>query len=350
MGFKTKTTMNHVYIIAEAGVNHNGEPEKALQLVDIAAESGADAVKFQTFSADRLVIKGAPTAQYQKEKTGETDQYNLLKKLELPLYFYPKLIEYCQKKGIEFLSTPFDEEAAEILIKLGMKKIKVPSGELTNLPFLKFLASKKLPMIVSTGMSNLEEVQQAVEIITQEMDTIGFRDSNRLSLLHCTSNYPTPLNSVNLRSMEILKKQFKVPCGYSDHTEGIQVSILAAAAGAKIIEKHFTLDRNLSGPDHKASIEPQELKEMVKQIRLTEQILGEYKKEPTTSELSVRTVVRKSIATARAIKAGEKITEKDLIFIRPGTGISPAKLKKIVGKYASKDLSQNYILNEKDIT
>lgn len=349
MGFKTKTTMNHVYIIAEAGVNHNGEPEKALQFVDVAAEAGADAVKFQTFSTDRLVIRGAPTAQYQKEKTGETDQYNLLKKLELPLDFYPTLIEYCKKKQIEFLSTPFDKESAEFLIKLGIEKIKVPSGELTNLPFLKFLASQKLPMIVSTGMANLQEVKMAVENIEKIMDANNFKDKNRLSLLHCTSNYPAPLHSVNLNSIHVLENEFHVPCGYSDHTQGILVPTLAVATGACIIEKHFTLDRNLPGPDHKASIEPQELKEMVQQIRLTEQILGEYKKEPTTSELSVRTVVRKSIATVRAIKAGEKITEEDLIFIRPGTGLSPEKAIKIIGKYATKDLAKNYILTENDV-
>ena len=341
--------MNYVYIIAEAGVNHNGEPENALRLVDIAAESGADAVKFQTFSADRLVINGVPTAQYQKERTGETDQYNLLKKLELPLDFYPQLIEYCNQKRIEFLSTPFDEESAVFLIKLGMRKIKVPSGELTNIPFLKFLASQNLPMIVSTGMANLQEVSMAVDSIERTMNESDFKDKNRLVLLHCTSNYPASLNSVNLNSIHVLENEFHVPCGYSDHTQGILVPTLAVAAGACVIEKHFTLDRNLPGPDHKASIEPQELKEMVKQIRLTEQILGEYKKEPTPSELQVRAIVRKSIATARMIKAGERITEKDLIFLRPGTGIAPAKIKMVIGRRVSRDLAKNHILNENDI-
>lgn len=341
--------MTHTYTIAEAGVNHNGDIQKAFQLIDVAAESGADAVKFQTFSADRLVIKGAPTARYQKEKTGETDQYNLLKKLELPWDVYPKLLDYCGQRGIEFLSTPFDEKSADFLIKLGIKKVKVPSGELTNLPFLEFLASKNLPMIVSTGMADLQEVSAAVEVIGKTMNIKNFKDKNRLSLLHCTSNYPAALNSVNLNSIHVLKDEFHVPCGYSDHTQGILVPTLAVAAGACIIEKHFTLDRNLPGPDHKASLEPQELKEMIKQIRLTEQILGEYKKEPVASELKVRTVVRKSIAISRAMKAGEKITEEDLVFIRPGIGISPAKIETVIGRYVDKDLSKNHILSEKDI-
>ena len=349
MVFKTRIAVNRIYIIAEAGVNHNGEPEKALRLVDVAAEAGADAVKFQTFSADRLVLKGAPTAQYQKEKTGETDQYDLLKKLELPLDFYPRLVDYCKQKQIEFLSTPFDQDSADFLIKLGMKRIKVPSGELTNIPFLEFLASKKLPMIVSTGMADLQEVKMAVCNIKKTMDENNFKNTHRLSLLHCTSNYPAPLSSVNLNSIHLLKNEFCVPCGYSDHTQGIFVPVLAVAAGACIVEKHFTLDCNLPGPDHKASIEPRELKEMVKQIRLTEQILGEYKKEPTPSELQVRAIVRKSIATARMIKAGERINEKDLIFLRPGTGIAPAKIKMVIGRRVSRDLAKNHILNERDI-
>ena len=204
-------------------------------------------------------------------------------------------------------------------------------------------------MIVSTGMANLQEVKMAVENIEKIMDANNFKDKNRLSLLHCTSNYHAPLHSVNLNSIHVLENEFHVPCGYSDHTQGILVPTLAVATGACIIEKHFTLDRNLPGPDHKASIEPQELKEMVKQIRLTEQILGEYKKEPTSSELQVRAIVRKSIATARAIKVGEKLTEKDLIFIRPGIGIAPTKIKMIIGKYANKNLAKNHILSENDI-
>jgi len=251
--------MKKSLVIAEAGVNHNGSEQMALRLVETAAEAGADAVKFQTFKAENLVAKGAVTADYQKKQTGSADQYSMLKSLELTEALHLKIFERCRDCGIEFMSTPFDLEAAEFLLSMGMARIKIPSGELTNLPFVEALSAFNKPMFLSTGMANLEEVSEAVEIIGKTRKEHGFLDpiAEMLTLLHCTSNYPARNEDVNLRAMQTMAQELKLPVGYSDHTEGTLVSVAAVAMGASIIEKHFTLDRNLPGPDHQASLEPE---------------------------------------------------------------------------------------------
>src|SRR3989344_3656296 len=274
------------FIIAEAGVNHNGSEKLALQLVEAAAKAGADSGKLQTFKAGNLVSPGADKADYQRRQTGKGDQFSMLQKLELPAAMYPTMYQRCLELGIEFMSTPFDSEAADMLIGIGMKRIKVPSGEITNHPFLEFLAAKDLPLIVSTGMATLEEVREAVEVIGRARKRAGLSTplKSRLTLLHCTSNYPTEFQDVNLRAMQTLQQVFDVPVGYSDHTRGTVVPVAATAIGAVVIEKHFTLNRDLPGPDHLASIEPQEFSEMVAGIRVVEQSLGSGEKEPRPNE------------------------------------------------------------------
>ncbi len=320
--------MNQTYIIAEAGVNHNGSFDTACQLVDIASASGADAVKFQTFLADKLVTSSAEKAEYQKKNTGaEESQYEMLKKLELSFDDFERLQAYCRKKGIRFLSTPFDEESAVFLIdKLKMDKIKIPSGEVINLPFLRFLAKFGKPLILSTGMSDMGEIERAVETVFETSPALS------LSLLHCTTNYPCPMDEVNLRAMITLKEHFGLPIGYSDHTMGIEVAIAAVSLGAQIIEKHFTLNRNLPGPDHRCSLEPHELNTLVASIRNIEQALGSSEKKPTKSELQIRQQARKSITVARDLSAGAILKDQDVIMKRPGDGISPAETDKIVGR------------------
>ena len=329
----TDTSKNSpAFIIAEAGVNHNGSFELAKKLVDGANEAGVDAVKFQTFKAENVVSVFAKKAEYQKKTTNIAEsQFEMIKKLELSFEDFEKLKEYCKKRDIVFLSTPFDYKSVDFLEKL-VPLYKIGSGEITNLPFLEYIARKRKPMILSTGMSTLGEVEEAINIILPILDSSHFSSSAHfplLTLLHCVSNYPAEFSEVNLKAMLTLKEAFKLPVGYSDHTLGIEVSIAAVALGARIIEKHFTLDKNLPGPDHKSSLEPNELKEMVQSIRYIEKALGDGVKRPTKGELEVMTVARRSLVATRDIKAGEAVKESDIAIKRPGTGISP-KFKRII--------------------
>lgn len=324
------------FIIAEAGVNHDGDSEQALRLVEVAARSGADAVKFQTFSADKLTRKGAEKAEYQKKMTGDGDQHAMLAKLEMSDELHLALVKRSAELGIEFMSTAFDEEALDFLVSVGIRRIKVPSGEITNLPFLAHMASKDLPMIVSTGMADMEEVRQAVETIRAERARLGFAAplQDIVTILHCTSNYPAAASDVNLRAMLSMADEIGMPIGYSDHTLGIAVSTAAVAMGARVIEKHFTLDKTLPGPDHAASLEPDELTALVQAIRDVESARGDGIKAPTASELPVRALVRRSVTTVRDIAAGASIGPADIALLRPGTGIPPAELQNVLGKRA----------------
>jgi N,N'-diacetyllegionaminate synthase len=328
------------YIIAEAGVNHNGDEKLALQLVETAAACGADAVKFQTFSADKLVRPGADKAEYQKRETGSGDQHSMLKALEMSPELHRKLLARCKEVGIEFMSTPFDEDAVDFLLELGMRRIKVPSGEISNEPFLDFLASKGMPLIVSTGMATLAEIERAVAVIGAARLRAGYTGelASSLTILHCTSNYPAQCSDVNLRAMRTIADATGMPVGYSDHTLGLAVSTAAVALGATVIEKHFTLDRDMPGPDHKASLSPQELAALVRQIRDVEVALGSSVKAPTASELQVRALVRRSVTTARAVTAGSVLTADDLVLLRPGNGIEPREIGQVVGRRAARDL------------
>ena len=324
-----------VFIIAEAGVNHNGDIRLAYKLVDAAKEAGADAVKFQTFKAENVVSKIAEKAEYQKETTNsEESQYEMIKKLELSFEDFVKIKDYCDKKGIIFLSTPFDYESVDFLESL-VPLYKVGSGEITNLPFLEYIAKKGKPIILSTGMSTLGEVEEAVKTI------INVTSSLPLVLLHCVSNYPAKYEDVNLKAMLTLKEAFELPVGYSDHTLGIEIAIAAVALGAKVIEKHFTLDRGLPGPDHKASLEPDELKKMVKAIRNVEKALGSGVKRPTQSELKVMKVARRSLVATRDIRAGEVVKESDILIKRPGTGILPKFKEIIIGMRLTRDVKKD---------
>jgi N-acetylneuraminate synthase len=316
------------FIIAEAGVNHNGDIRKAKKLIAVAAASHADAVKFQTFSAEKIAIRNAPKADYQEKNTPVHEtQFQMLKKLELSEEQFEELSEYARKKKILFLSTPFDGESVEILERIGIPAFKVSSGELTNFPLLKIIASKGKPVIISTGMATMDEVRAAVDFLREN----GVCD---LALLHCTSNYPAAVEDVNLRAMTTLADAFDVPVGYSDHTQGILIPLLAVAHGACIIEKHFTLDKNLPGPDHQASLEPDEFKEMVEKIRMVEMAIGNGEKKPTKSEEGMRRIARKSIVSVKRIQKGAKITAEMLDCRRPGSGLSPQHLPEIIGKNA----------------
>ncbi|MCJ8314568.1 MAG: N-acetylneuraminate synthase [Pseudomonadales bacterium] len=339
------------YIIAEAGVNHNGSEQLALELIDAAAESGSDAVKFQTFKAEKLVAKGTSTAEYQRKQTGSNDQYAMLKKLELTEDFHRTLIKRCEKVNIEFLSTPFDIDSAKFLVSLGMKRIKIPSGELTNLPFIRELSRFNLPMILSTGMSDLSEVKDAINAIQETRDFYSFTEklTDKLTVLHCTSNYPAKYEDINLKAIRTMKRDLALPIGYSDHTDGIFVSVAAIAMGAVLIEKHFTLDRALPGPDHQASLEPQELKLMVKQIRQIESCIGDGIKQPKDNELPIRDLVRRSVVLATDKLVGEKICTNDLILLRPGTGIAPKDIDKVIGRRLKKSISVGEMLNWQDL-
>lgn len=314
-----------VFIIAEAGVNHNGSLKMAKKMVDAAKSSGADAVKFQTFKTENLVTVNAPKASYQKITVSAKSQFEMLKSLELSESNFVELFNYCKKKKIIFLSTPFDPESAEFLYKLGVPLFKISSGELTNTPLLIQIARYKKPIILSTGMSTLREVEEAVKAIYST-------GNKKLILLHCTSNYPAKFQDVNLKAIETLRKVFKVSVGYSDHTEGIHVSIAAIAIGACVIEKHFTLDKNLQGPDHKSSLEPEELHEMVKNIRVLEKAMGSGVKVPAKSENEVKKISRKSVVASKDIEKGVRLTENMLVLKRPGIGIEPKYLNKIIGK------------------
>lgn len=343
--------MNSCFIIAEAGVNHNGSPDLALELVDIAAKAGADAVKFQTFTADKLVRRGADKAEYQKRETGDGDQHSMLKKLEISPELHEQLIERCKLKRIEFMSTAFDEESLVFLLEHGMKRIKIPSGEITNHPFIRFIASKNLPIIMSTGMADLVEIQDAKLVIENERKRCGFLEpiENILTILHCTSNYPAAPEDVNLRAMSTISKQTKVNIGYSDHTLGVAVSTAAVALGATVIEKHFSKSRELPGPDHKASLEPKELAILVSQVRTITKALGSTEKVPTAGELPVRELVRRSVTLNKDVIAGQKIDRDAVVLMRPGNGILPKDLDRVIGKVALKGLKDGQTLQWTDL-
>ena len=323
-------------------MNHNGNLDLAKKMVEAAVEAGADAIKFQTFKAEQLVTKEAPKANYQKATTGEGNQYAMLKALELSLEDHIILKNYCQEQGIVFISTPFDFESVDLLTQLDLPFFKVSSGDITNLPFLEYIAKKNKPVILSTGMANLGEVETAVE-------TILGTGNQDLILLHCTSNYPTAFEDVNLRAMLTLKEAFKLPVGYSDHTIGIEAPIAAVSLGARVIEKHFTLDKTMAGPDHRASLEPHELKAMVAQIRHVEKAMGDGVKRCAKSEEKNKLVSRKSIVAGRDIQQGEEITREMVQFKRPASGLAPGDLKLVLGKKAKKDLKKDEIITLNDL-
>jgi N,N'-diacetyllegionaminate synthase len=317
--------MPKVMIIAEAGVNHNGSLELALRLVDAAKASGADAVKFQSFRADLLATPSAHKAAYQERTVSSSEsQFEMLQRLELDAEAHRRIIEYCKEVGIEFLSSPFDTESADLLESMNVSMYKIPSGEITNIPFLEYLSRKGKPLILSTGMSTLGEVEEAVHAILSAGPV-------QLTLLHCVTEYPAPYPAINLRAMHTLKQAFGMPVGYSDHTPGIEIAIAAAAMGAEVIEKHLTLDQLLPGPDHAASLEPHELKQMVTAIRHVESALGDGIKRPAACELSNITVARKSIVAARSLPQGHQLSHQDLSIKRPGTGLRPKLLASVVG-------------------
>lgn len=328
------------FIIAEVGVNHNGNIDRAHELIDISASLGADAVKFQTFFAEGLSRKGAPKAEYQERQTGGGDQVAMLSQLELSRSDHFELARKCASRGVEFMSTPFDLESADFLAKVGVKRLKLPSGDIDNKQMLLKFASLDLPIIMSTGMAELEEIRAAKEVLETEWARLAKMQGrdDRLCILHCTSNYPAALEDVNLRAMQTIGSEFGCPVGYSDHTDGIMVSAAAVAMGAAVIEKHVTLDRSLPGPDHAASLEPGEFAKMVKQIRSLEVALGDGKKVPRESEIPVRDVVRRSICLARDVSLGERIAESDLVMLRPGEGISPMRMDEIIGRSAIRAL------------
>jgi N,N'-diacetyllegionaminate synthase len=317
-----------VIIIAEAGVNHNGSIKLAKKLIDVAAEAGADFVKFQTFKAETLVTKTADKAEYQKEITNTNEsQFEMIKKLELDRKTHEELIDYCNTKDIQFLSTAFDHDSIELLAELNIPLFKIPSGEITNLPYLCHIGKMGKPIIMSTGMSTLDEVHNALNILIESE-----AEKEQITILHCNTEYPTPMKDVNLKAMLNIKDELGVNIGYSDHTLGIEVSIAAVAMGATVIEKHFTLDRNMSGPDHAASLEPEELKAMVTAIRNIEKAMGDGIKKPSPSETKNISVARKSIVAKMPIKKGELFTEENLTVKRPGTGISPMEWDRLIGK------------------
>jgi N,N'-diacetyllegionaminate synthase len=334
-------------IIAEAGVNHNGDIDKAFKLIDVAIEAGVDYVKFQTFKADKLASKDAEKASYQKENTkdGVESQHQMLRKLELSHENHVELISYCKSKGISFLSTAFDVDSLRYLADIGIQIVKVPSGEITNLPYLEVAAKLFSKVIISTGMCTVEEIERAVDIF--EKSGIS---KNNITVLHCNTEYPTPMTDVNLKAMLHLGKVLGTPIGYSDHTMGIEVPIAAVALGAVIIEKHFTLDRNLPGPDHVASLEPDELKAMVKGIRNIESaISGSGIKEPSSSEMKNIVIARKSIHLKEGKRKGESLTLNDFEMLRPGDGISPMNVYDLVGKVLNKDVNAGYKLSMLDL-
>ena len=329
-----------LFIIAEAGVNHNGSLELAKKLIDVASEAGADAVKFQTFKADRLVSKTAQKADYQKQTTDAAEsQYDMIKKLELDETAHRELIAYCKTKKILFLSTPFDHESIDLLDALGMEIFKIPSGEITNLPYLRHIGSLRKKVILSTGMADLGEIEDALDVLT----AAGTAKEN-ITVLHATTEYPCPIDEVNLRAMQTIAEAFGVNVGYSDHTNGIEVPIAAVAMGATVIEKHFTLDRTMEGPDHKASLEPEELTAMVRAIRNIEKALGSGIKKPSPSEAKNMAVARKSIVAARPIQKGEVFNSDNITVKRPGNGITPMRWDEVIGSTASKDYEEDELI------
>lgn len=353
------------FIIAEAGVNHNGSLDTAKTMVDAAVRAGADAVKFQTFKADSLVSKSAEKAEYQKRTSGENEsQWEMLKRLELSDDAHFELVAHCRRSGIQFLSTPFDTESVDFLAKkLGISMLKVPSGEITNAPLLLKTARTGLPVILSTGMATMREIWDALGVLAfgycADMDEkpslAAFRHfleapkgkkalAEKVTLLHCTTEYPAPVDEVNLRVIEAMKKEFGLPVGYSDHTRGIVISLAAAAMGATVIEKHFTLDKNMPGPDHAASLEPADLKAMVAGIRDIERALGSAEKKPAPSEMKNIAIVRKSLVASKAIKKGERFSGDNVAVKRPGAGTSPMLYWEWMGKVAERDFVENEVL------
>jgi N,N'-diacetyllegionaminate synthase len=330
-------------IIAEAGVNHNGDIKLAKDLIDIASNAGADIIKFQTFKAENLVTDKAKRAEYQiKNIKNSGNQYSMLKKLELTNEQFEQLKLYCDDKNIEFLSTAFDLDGLDFLVKIGIKRIKIPSGEINNLPFLAQASQYGLPIILSTGMSTLDEIKEALNIFLNE----GV-DKSQITILHCTTDYPTPLDSVNLLAMQTINKRMKVSVGYSDHTKNYEVPIAAVALGAQIIEKHFTKSRNLEGPDHIASLEPLELAKMILSIRNTELLLGSHKKEPTLAEIENLKIARKSIVAKKNIQKGEVLSTSNITTKRPGSGLSPMLWNELLGSKAIKDFMKDDLIIKK---
>ena len=329
-----------ILIIAEAGVNHNGDLALAKQLIDVAADAGADLVKFQTFSADRLATRQAKKADYQNITKGNAEtQHDMLSRLELSPEMHHELITYCNTRNISFFSTGFDIESVDFLISLGINHFKIPSGEITNLPYLRHIGQFGKSVILSTGMSILGDIEAAIDVLEQAGTTRSL-----ITVLHCTTEYPAPMAEVNLRTMQSMQEAFGVAVGYSDHTAGIEVAIAAVALGAIVIEKHFTLDKNLPGPDHKASLEPDELKAMVLAIRNIEIALGDGIKRLTPSEARNKSVVRKSLVASKAIKAGEILSAENITTKRPGTGISPMTWDAVMGRKAVRDFAEDELI------
>ncbi|WP_432662688.1 N-acetylneuraminate synthase [Wukongibacter baidiensis] len=326
------------FIIAEIGVNHNGDINLAKKLIDAAKDAGADSVKFQTFKAKNIVSKYAEKANYQKETTDNKEsQFNMIQNLEMSFKDFEILKSYCDEKEILFMSTPFDIESIKFLDEIGLDIFKIASGEITNLPYLKEIGKLKKKIIISSGMATLGEIEDALEIL-KEAGTVD------ITVLHCNTEYPTPMEDVNLKAMNTIKEAFKVEVGYSDHTVGIEVPVAAVAMGAQVIEKHFTLDKNMEGPDHRASLEPDELKAMVKQIRNIEKALGDGIKRPSESEMKNKNIVRKSIVARRDIKKGEKFTKENITVKRPGLGISPMRWYEVIGREANKDYLEDELI------
>lgn len=329
-----------VFIIAEVGVNHNGSLELAKQLVDVAKDCGADAVKFQTFKAATLVTKAAKQAEYQTANTGKQEsQFDMLKRLELSEDAHHELVAHCQKQQIEFMSTPFDLQSIQFLNGLGVERFKIPSGEITNYPYLKMVGAYNKEIVLSTGMATLSDIEAALNLLIE-----SGTDKHKITILHATTDYPTQMPDVNLMAMQTIAQAFKVKVGYSDHTSGIEVSTAAVALGASIIEKHFTLDKNLPGPDHKASLEPDELKAMIKAIRNIEVALGDGVKRPSASEAKNIAIARKSVVAATDIKQGDVFSEQNLTVKRPGLGISPMRWNEVIGQVAQKDYQADELI------
>ena len=329
-----------VFIIAEAGVNHNGSVKLAKQLIDAACEANADAVKFQTFKTENLVSRNAEKAKYQKETTASDEtQFEMIKKLELDAEVHKELMEYCKSKNIIFMSTPFDLDSIKLLVGLGLDTFKIPSGEITNLPYLRQIGKLGKRVILSTGMSNMNEIDDALNVLIN-----AGTHKNNITVLHANTEYPTPMEDVNLNAMVSIGNRFDVDYGYSDHTLGIEVDIAAVAMGAKVIEKHFTLDKMMEGPDHKASLEPEELRAMVSAIRNIEKALGDGIKKPSKSEKPNMDVARKSIVASRAIKKGDLFSEDNLTVKRPGNGISPMRWDEIIGTQAKQNYKKDQMI------
>lgn len=332
--------MSQVFIIAEAGVNHNGSVDVAKKMIDAAAAAGADAVKFQTFKAERLVSRRAPKAEYQMEHTDRNEShYEMIKKLEIDEEAHRILIDHCRQRNILFLSSPFDRDSVNLLDKLGLTIFKLPSGEITNFPYLRHIGSLKKDIIMSTGMADLVEIANALKVLVE-----AGTPKERITVLHCNSEYPTLMEDVNLRALQTIANTFGVRTGYSDHTIGIEAPIAAVALGATVVEKHFTLDKNMPGPDHKASLEPAELTAMIEAIRNIEKALGDGRKEPSSSELKNKPVARKSIVAARDIKKGELLTEENITTKRPGTGLSPMIWNQVLHQKAKRDFKADELI------